>query len=116
VSEQQRGILTLANKTACGLSENKPIGGKNMMKKTEEQIQKEAEAAYEKMPEKQLVFSGVSEAHWRRIATEFRHAPSTMGSFHFHLCEAIVRADLAETERLKKAYPELVHWIQDVDM
>ncbi len=53
---------------------------------------------------------------WRRIAYEFRHVPATMGDFFFHLCEAIVRADLANSAILRAAYPQLVHWIQDVDL
>lgn len=46
--------------------------------------------------------------NWQRIAREFREYPATMGSFHFHLCECITLADLENTARLKKAYPELV--------
>lgn len=53
---------------------------------------------------------------WKQVAYEFRHAAGTMGGFHFHLCEAIVRADLAETAKLRKVYPELVHWIQEEDL
>jgi hypothetical protein len=53
---------------------------------------------------------------WRRIAYEFRHVPATMGSCYFHLCEAIVRADLQNSAKLKAAYPQLVHWLQDVDL
>lgn len=87
-----------------------------MNEKIEEKCQKEAEAAYRKLDPKQPALFRLNQTCWRSIATEFRHVPGTMGDFHFHLCEAIVRADLANTERLKKAYPELVHWLQEVDL
>lgn len=45
---------------------------------------------------------------WKGLAREFREYPGSMGKFHRHLCEAIVLADLAGLERLRKAYPELV--------
>ena len=54
--------------------------------------------------------------YWKQIAKEFRHWEGSMGSFHYHLCEAIVRADLANTQKLRGAYPELVHWIQEEDL
>ena len=54
--------------------------------------------------------------HWKRMAYEFRNYPSTMGRFDFHLCEAILRADLANTEKLKKAFPELVRLLQETDL
>jgi hypothetical protein len=49
---------------------------------------------------------------WKHIAEEFDRYPGTMGKFHFHLCHAIQVADIAGTERLRKAYPELVALIR----
>lgn len=46
---------------------------------------------------------------WERIAWEYRHARATMSSFYCSLCAAIVIADLENTARLRKAFPELVN-------
>lgn len=45
---------------------------------------------------------------WQRIAWEFRLYRGTMSSFYRTLCEAIMIADIDNTNRLSKAYPELV--------
>lgn len=49
---------------------------------------------------------------WKGIAHEWDQHPGTMGRYHRALCEAIQYADTAGTERLSKAYPELVKLIK----
>ena len=49
---------------------------------------------------------------WDRIAWEYFYAPGTMGNFHFQLCELIQHADLMNTARLSKGFPELVQYIK----
>lgn len=45
---------------------------------------------------------------WANIAREYKEYPGTMGRVHFHLCEAIMYADIGYLERLRIAFPELV--------
>jgi len=79
---------------------------------SETECMKKAERAYKKL------FGEIqdNEPNWRIIACEFRHARDTMGSFYESLCETIVIADLANTAKLRAAYPDLVRWLQDVDL
>lgn len=49
---------------------------------------------------------------WAGIAREWDQVPGTMGKFHRALCQAIQSADIAGTERLRRAYPELVKLIK----
>lgn len=53
--------------------------------------------------------------NWKRIAQYFRQVPGSLGAFHRYLCEAIIRADLENLERLRELYPELVHELKEVD-
>lgn len=46
--------------------------------------------------------------NWARIAYEFDRFPGSLGAFHFHLCNAIIRADKMNLEKLRKEYPELI--------
>lgn len=45
---------------------------------------------------------------WKRIAWEFHNARARMSSFYERLCLAIQIADMENTTRLRKAFPELV--------
>jgi len=49
---------------------------------------------------------------WAEIANEWFTHDGSMGSFYWHLCKAITVADRANTERLRKAFPELVAYIK----
>ena len=55
-------------------------------------------------------------ADWVGIAREFLHYKGTMSSFYRALCEAIIRADTDNLERLKRGFPELCKLLKDGDL
>lgn len=61
---------------------------------------------------KHLLTTNEKEPNWQRIAIEYRCYPATMGAFHRTLCEAIMKADIKNTAKLRLAYPELVKYLK----
>jgi hypothetical protein len=55
-------------------------------------------------------------ADWVGIAREYLHFRGSMSSFYRALCEAIIRADKDNLERLKKGFPELCKFLKDGDL
>lgn len=50
---------------------------------------------------------------WQRIAWEYNNiSPRAQSSFYYRLCEMICVADMQNTARLRKAFPELVNIIK----
>jgi len=50
---------------------------------------------------------------WHSIASEFFNAPGTMSPFYRRLCAAIQTADMDNTARLRKGFPELVKYVKE---
>lgn len=50
---------------------------------------------------------------WHSIASEFFNAPGTMSPFYRRLCAAIQTADIDNTARLRKGFPELVEYVKE---
>lgn len=52
------------------------------------------------------------ELRWLRIAREYFNYPGSMGHFFHLLCQAIQIADLENTARFRKGFPELVAYVK----
>lgn len=52
------------------------------------------------------------DAKWSQIAWEFFHDPGRMGGFYWTLCVSIQMADMENTTRLRKGFPELVAYVK----